>query len=413
MMSEQKMSGASPAPSKTIVLVSTNISEKFGGEAIKAWQYAKHLEASGHDFLIISHGRCQGELEGGFAPRHWRVIPDSGFQIFLWKSLIFRNLLGLHFHWAVRRLIQAEGLDPASHILHFIAPISPVALRLAPRGYDVVMGPLTGNIYYPPAFSARMSLRDRLRERLHAVTQRILGVLFPEKRRARVLLISGYERTKVSLRLAGADDSQFVDVVDSGVAGYLAERPRLTHTGENFNFICIGRLIDVKAFDLAIKALPRTDARVHLHIYGTGRALPFLQSLTQELGLEARVTFHGWIDHDQMAEAYAGKRGFIFPSLGDSNGIVVQEAMMLGLPVVTLRWGGPAMLADDESAIYIEPDSEAHIVAELARAMDRLATDGAYADGLAARAREIAETRFGWPAVASSWEQAYVETKTG
>ncbi|MFK7944824.1 MAG: glycosyltransferase family 4 protein [Paracoccaceae bacterium] len=392
---------------KTIILISTNISEKFGGEAIKAWQYAKHLQASGYDFLILSHGRCADELAKGFPPNTWHVIPDGGFQILLWKSVIFRNLLGLYFHWCASRLIDRLELDPASCILHYIAPISPVALRLPPRDFDLVMGPLSGNIYYPPAFSARMPFKDRLRERLHAITQRILGRLFPEKRQARVLLVSGYERTKESLLLAGASVTQFIDVVDSGVADHLADLPRHEHAGESFDFVCIGRLIDVKAFDLAIKALAQTTQRVHLHVYGTGDALSFLQQTVRELNLADHVTFHGWIDHDQILEAYRGKRGFIFPSLADSNGIVVQEAMMIGLPVVALNWGGPAMLADDQSAIYIEPDSEAHVVTELARAMDRLATNGAEADRLAARAREIAETRFRWEAVASSWAQSY------
>ena len=48
---------------RTIVLVASNIGQNFGGEAIKAWQYAHHLKAAGHPLLIISHERCRGEVE--------------------------------------------------------------------------------------------------------------------------------------------------------------------------------------------------------------------------------------------------------------------------------------------------------------------------------------------------------------
>ena len=54
------------------------------------------------------------------------------------------------------------------------------------------MGPLTGNIYHPPAFRGRMALKDRLRERLHVAAQWLLGRVFADKRRASVVLVSGF-----------------------------------------------------------------------------------------------------------------------------------------------------------------------------------------------------------------------------
>ncbi|MEL6486447.1 MAG: hypothetical protein AAFQ13_04790 [Pseudomonadota bacterium] len=41
----------------TIVLIATNIGQNFGGEAIKAWQYAHHLKARDYPILTISHER--------------------------------------------------------------------------------------------------------------------------------------------------------------------------------------------------------------------------------------------------------------------------------------------------------------------------------------------------------------------
>jgi len=392
---------------KSIILITTHIGERFGGDAIKAWQYARFLRDTGWDFRILTHERSVEELMPEFDTDKLWIIPDSAVQRLIWRTPGIRGFLNLYFHWLARQRILAERPNPAHHILHYIAPVSPVALRLPPAGYEVVMGPFTGNIYYPPAFRNRMSPGDRRRERLHAISQRLLGVLFGDKRRAKAVLVSGYKRTRASLRLAGCRDEQLIDVVDAGVSEHIAALPRISHEGKNPAFMCSGRMVDHKGVDLAIKALVQTDPGIRLDIYGDGAERGRLEALVDELDLRDRVRFLGWISYDKLIASFAKYRGYLFPSLAEANGIVMQEAMMIGLPVVTLRWGGPAMLADDDSAIYIEPESEAHVVAELARAMDRLATDGALADAVSARARTIAETRFPWDVVAKSWEAAY------
>lgn len=158
-------------------------------------------------------------------------------MLFLWRTPPLRQLMGLYFHWLVNRLIRREGLDPARHILHFIAPISPVAVRLPPSGYKVVMGPLSGNIYYPPAFQARMGIGDRIRTRLHGIAQSVMGRIFGDKKRADVILNSGYERTRTSLRVAGCRDDHMIDVVDAGVNGAFVRQTRLS-LGRTKNFAC-------------------------------------------------------------------------------------------------------------------------------------------------------------------------------
>ena len=101
------------------------------------------------------------------------------------------------------------------------------------------------------------------------------------------------------------------------------------------------------------------------------------------------------------------RAGSVLPTLCETNGIVMQEAMMLGLPVIALNWAGPGNLAGDDSALYVEPKSEEYVVSEIASAMDRLASDDAFANKLAQNARAIAESKFVWPNVSRSWQQAY------
>jgi glycosyltransferase involved in cell wall biosynthesis len=395
-------------PRRRVFLISQRFGQSAGGEAVKAHQYADFLLAQGHDVTVFTHARTLGHGMA-LAMSRLRTTPDSALQRVLWRLPLLRGLLGTYFHFKIRGLVLDEALKGgAAPVLHYISPVSPVALRFPPQGFEVVLGPLTGNIYYPPAFRTRMSLADRFRERLHALSQVVFRRLAPEKPRMSRILVSGYERTRASLRLAGANEDQMLDVVDAGVSGAIFARPRLTHQGENLRFVCSGRLVDHKAIDLAIRALARADAGLRLDIYGDGERRAALEALVRDLGLQGRVEFKGWLTrHEDLLDALRAYRGYVFPSLAEANGIAMQEAMAMGLPVITLKWGGPAMLADDDSTLFVMPDSEEAVVAGIAMAMNRLAQDPSLAESLSIKARARAEQLFTWDAVAESWQKAY------
>lgn len=82
----------------------------------------------------------------------------------------------------------------------------------------------------------------------------------------------------------------------------------------------------------------------HLVIAGEGPALPGLRKLAAKLGLNGHVHFLGYLDRQEALPAcYAAADLFVFPSLTETQGLVLLEAMAAGLPVL----GIPAMGAAD------------------------------------------------------------------
>lgn len=395
-----------------IVLIAKHIGINSGGEAIKAFQFAELLIKQGVAVTVVTHQRAIDHQGAGALDADFLVVPDTGFQRALWAISPLRGLLDIHFHIAARRLIL-KNIPPSTDVsLQYIAPVSPVMPRFLPKGYDIVVGPLTGNIFYPKAFRSRASLKFRIAEQLHALAQNTLGLVFPEKRKARVVLVSGYERTRASLKMAGVRDEQMVDVVDSGVSDLIGKRPRLTHSGVNTRFVCSGRMVDHKGTDFAIKAIAESAPDITLDIFGDGEKRAEHEALVARLDLQDRVRFLGWApDHDALLDAFSEYRGYLFPTIAEANGIVMQEAMMVGLPVIATRWGGPAMLADDDSAVYVEPEGESKMVSALAAAMERLARDPDLAERLSSNARKIAQDRYSWDAVSESWLSAGYGTR--
>ena len=397
------MSGAG----RRIVLIAPNVSRHRGGEAIKAWQYFALLLDRGADVRLITHARSADEVRAAFPADRVLVVPDSGLQRALWRSRVFAFLLDVVFFAAAARL--ARRFDPAGTVLHYLCPISPVTPRLPPRGYRVVIGPLNGNIHHPPGFAVRAGRKARLAQAVYRPVQAALRLTLAPWRRADAILVSGGARTRAALAWAGADPARMHDVADAGVAA-LAPAGTAADPGR---FAASGRMVAYKGFDLALRALAACPPAVRLDLYGDGPERARLQALAGALGLRDRAVFHGWTEQADLLDRLRGSAGYVFPSLAEANGIVMQEAMMLGLPVVALNWGGPAALADAASAVLVEPADEAGTVAALAAGMTALAAEPARARALGAAGRTRALAAFTWDAVADDWARHYGETAPG
>lgn len=398
-----------------IILIAPDVSEQLGGEAMKALHILRELRRLGADVHQITHVRRRAELsriEPGLSAEY---VKDSALQKFIWKSVVLRNAIQIPFMYGAARIarrmvrsLRAQRPDRRI-VIHYTSPVSPV-LPCFPTGEAAtVIGPINGNIHYPPAFRSRERASYRLRRGLLPGAQLVHRMLFSGKQSADAILVAGGERTARSLRMAGCRPEQFVASLDSGVPNRLKELPRIEHAGTNLRFVHNGRLVTHKGVDLAIRAVARAKHPVELDIIGRGPSEAGLKEQAAQLGVSQRVHFRGWIeDHAKLPEMLREYRGYIFPSLAEANGIVVQEAMLLGLPVICLNWGGPALLVTSESGVLIEPTSDEAVVQAIAEAMDRLSQDGDLAERMseAGRRRAIAEG-YAWQDCIQTWINVY------
>jgi glycosyltransferase involved in cell wall biosynthesis len=401
----------------SFILVSPNVSEQMGGEAIKALQIYLELVQRGARVQQVTHERVKAELTRNFPDMNVSYVKDTWLQKTAYRagllnpllSVVSNPLILIAFQWRAARLVKALLKDSPELIVHFTSPVSPVLPYFRIPGAKVVIGPINGNIHYPEGLRNRESITYRLQRRLHPFLQRINRMLFSGRRHADVLLVAGGERTRRSLLMAGCRAEQFVDSVDTGILDRLNEAPRVTHSGRNLRFVHNGRLVAHKGTDLIIKSLKRTKNAIALDIIGRGPELDKLRALTQELALQHRVSFIEWFaDHGEVAAALRRYRAFVFPSLAEANGIVVQEAMTMGLPVIALNWGGPSLLVTEDTGILIEPRSEEYVIDRLAEAMDLLAENGDLAEKMSAAGRRRAvESGFLWSSMIRDWATHY------
>jgi len=393
----------------SVILVAPNVSEQMGGESMKALQIYLELDRQGVDVFQVTHQRVRPELDRKYPRMRVSYVADGALQRWIDRTGVLAPTLNLIFQWKAIPIIRRLLAEHPRTVVHFTSPVSPVLPYLAIRGAAVVIGPLNGNIHYPPALRHRETRPYRIRRLLHPLMQRLARFFFSGKRNADALLVAGGRRTYDSLRMCGCRDEQFVDSIDSGVGAELLEKPRVIHQGVNLRFVHNGRLVKHKGADLAIAALAMTKNPVVLEVIGRGPDLPRLAALAEQLKLGERVKFIPWFaDHDQLAAALREYRAFVFPSLCEAHGIVVEEAMIMGLPVICADWGGPSLLVTLQCGVLVEPRSEQYMIQELARAMDTLAEDGALAERMSIAGRQRAlDQHYPWPGVIGDWRAVY------
>ena len=89
-------------------------------------------------------------------------------------------------------------------------------------------------------------------------------------------------------------------------------------------------------------------------IVGDGPARSGLQRLAAELGVNDAVRWVPWVPHAELHEHYYQHDVLLFPSLRDSGGMVVLEALAHGLPVVCTDLGGPGVIVNERCGRVVQ-----------------------------------------------------------
>jgi glycosyltransferase involved in cell wall biosynthesis len=163
-------------------------------------------------------------------------------------------------------------------------------------------------------------------------------------------------------------------------------------------FLFIGRLLYWKGVHLALRALALVRAKVPqatMKIIGEGSDGEWLRKVADDAGVKDCIQWLASVPHKNIQQEYGSNVAFVFPSLHDSGGMVVLEALAAGLPVICLKLGGPGEIVTPACGFRIDAqqlDEEA-IVKLLADAMISIATDAKLRESLSknapARAKEL------------------------
>jgi glycosyltransferase involved in cell wall biosynthesis len=124
-----------------------------------------------------------------------------------------------------------------------------------------------------------------------------------------------------------------------------------------------------------------------LVLLGDGQLRPELKKLRSELGMEDCVQMPGFKQYEELPEYYATAGAFIHASTTEQWGLVVNEAMASGLPVLVSNRCGCArdLVRDGENGWTFDPSDEEQMV----DLMLRISSDEKRRKEMSARSQEI------------------------
>jgi len=174
----------------------------------------------------------------------------------------------------------------------------------------------------------------------------------------------------------------------------------------------VGRLVERKGLTHLLEAAARlrTEVPLRVVIVGDGSERERLEVRARDLRVSDIVEFRGKISDDELQAAYRAADVFVLPSVHDARGdteglgVVLLEAMNLGVPVIGSRIGGIVdIVVDGESGLLVPPGD----AIALAAALRRVLTDTEVARRLGRAGQDRVRKDFTWDTITARWEAIY------
>jgi glycosyltransferase involved in cell wall biosynthesis len=377
-MGNDEPAGTLRSPVGHVLVSAYSCSPAHGSEAAIGWQWVRHLNQHCH-VSVITRASNRSSIERWLADNtmphvHFHYVDAlPGFRSWRLGKLDYARWQAQVLRVA-RQILHEDPYDLAHHVT--AASINyPTFLHRLP--VPLVYGPVGGGEMAPLGFQEGSGWRAMAYEAARTARQQTLR--WDPSLRA---TLSGSARIlAANSQTAALIPEQYhhkVSVLPMvGVERSLITLPQ-PRTASGCRIYTAGRLLHWKGFHLAVAAFALVSARcpdATLTIVGEGPQRSRLEHQITKAKLDERIQITGWLPRNEAMRIAQHSDILLFPSLRDSGGMVVLEAMAAGTPVICLDTAGPGAIVEPESGIKVPVTTAERVVTDLARAMEHLITD--------------------------------------
>lgn len=322
-----------------------------------------------------------------------------------------RGLYPYYFIWQMgivrlaNRLVATYGVD---YVLHVTFGSIWMPTFLGGLGVPLIWGPLGGGEGVPREHLRTLPMRQRLIQGSRSIlvaTVRVNPLVSRTMRQAAAILARTHETADLVPAVHRHKTRILLETAIETESDLCGAEPM--PTGTAVRLVTTGRLVALKNTAAAIAAVSLLPAsyEVHLEVVGDGPERRRCERLVEALGLQRRVTFAGELPRTEVLERLARADIFVFPSMKECGSWSLMEAMAMGLPSICLRWTGMRVIADDATAVMLDPHDREGLSGSIAMAIRRLVENPDLAAALGAAAKRKMETEFTWAAKGAFFEQ--------
>src|SRR4051812_32901794 len=347
-----------------------------GSEPEVGWQWALQM-ARFHDVTVLTRANNQNAIEGGLTALrgkqrlpHFLYHDEPAFLLKLKQRFGLTQLYYIIWQRSARSLVarlhQARPFDLLHHVT-FAGFRYPAAIW--GHGVPSVWGPIGGIESVPLGllpFSHPVSLCTELGRNVHNLIQAAPFQILPRRAAASTVIVASTPEMQRVL-----DRHGFTSLLEPTIGLSTQDLPPARASIRNgpLKLLFVGKVITLKGVDLALQALVASGTDATLTFVGDGIYLSAAQDLAAHLGLDGKARFQGRAPREEVLKRYSEFDVFIFPSLHDTGGYAVIEALSRGLPVICVDCGGPGLAVRENCGRKIPLGSRSSMIKGLASAI--------------------------------------------
>jgi len=189
-------------------------------------------------------------------------------------------------------------------------------------------------------------------------------------------------------------------------------RFRETHGWQdNFVFLSMRSFEPIYGVDVTLRAFinaVQQEPRLRLFLFGKGSQEYLLREMTEQAGVSDKVHFGGYLDREDLPDAYNSADVFLTASHCDGSSVSLMESLACGTPAIVSDIPGNLEWVTDGEQGWVFPDGDADAMAALINA----ASHKPDLTGMGAQARSLALEKANWQqnfkVLLEAYEQAVI-----
>ena len=355
----------------------------YGSDEGIGWMWPYHMRKH-HEVWVLVRNDRRNDIEKYCTENNINDIHFIYCDIPSWMNFYYKNLekgkngiidfLLYQYLWqfcALKAAKKAEKQFDFDVVHHAATNDFRLLGRLYKLNKPFIIGPIGGAQETHEAFFDYVKNHNKS-EKLRGLLNRILTSL-PSYRKALEkagkIFFSNcetYEYLKPKI-----DDLKKCDYLTEIGCSEMGHRINKTRTNSKFKFMWAGRMEYRKGLEFlfdVLELLPK-DNSWELLLCGDGTEKTFYENISKEKHLEEYVSFLGKLPYEEVMSLYKKSDVFVFPSLRETTGTVIVEAMANCVPVIAINQGGAKFVVTDDTGFLISGTSKEEYVQKFAEAM--------------------------------------------
>lgn len=338
-----------------------------GSEPEIGWRWATELSNFANEVYVITRLNNKQNIEEELKTKNYKNIEFIYFDLPKWFTYFFKGKynqfsyfyfyvwqIGIFFR--LKKFIRKKKIDYIHHVT-FGSYRYPSFLCLLKVPF--IFGPIAGGEETPKNLRVNFNFKSKIKEFLRDLSNKIIKfspfVNMVFRKSYRIIATTPETKHKIPNKY------HYKTLIELAISPEPEKIFKKNISKKNstklFNICFAGIFEHRKGINIIleiIKKLKENNQKFLFNFFGEGPEKQYMQNFIKRENLNDYIKFFGKISRKRIYEEMSKNDIFLFPSLRDSGGFVLFEAMSVGLPSIVLNIGGPSYIIDKTCGIIID-----------------------------------------------------------